>query len=242
MNAARTTRNIRPSGRPGRWLIPGLAGLAGLALVFFAYELGQIRAGYNRLESMARLGDIEQRFRNSEDRNRRMRERIAILETDRNIKAEAYRQVELQLADLQSQIVKQQEDLAFYRGIVSSDQDADLRIQDFELSPGADSTTFLLQLVLAQTIRNNRRVSGRAEVAVTGSRNGEQLSLGLAELGAGEEKPDFLEFSFRYFQNLKTTLVLPPGFSPDRVTVRLMPKGKAVKGMEKTYDWPSGQG
>jgi hypothetical protein len=46
-----------------------------------------------------------------------------------------------------------------------------------------------------------------------------------------------LAFSFRYFQNLQADLVLPKGFAPARVTVKLTPDGKSAKPLEKSFDW-----
>jgi hypothetical protein len=130
----------------------------------------------------------------------------------------------------------QQEDLAFYRGIVA-DQQTGLRIQDLELSRGADASSFTMRLVLAQAIRADRRISGYAEFNVEGTRDGKELTLSLTDMLGPNEGESRLAFSFRYFQNLQTELVLPDGFAPARVTVKLTPNGKSAKPVEKSFDW-----
>ena len=215
---------------------------SGLALLFLVYEFGQMRAGHNRLDAAQRYGELKGEFVALQEVNQELREKIAILETNEKVKAEAYRNVEGQLVELQAKILEQTEDLAFYRGIVSSDQQSGLRIQDFELSVAADKDTYVLRMVLAQAIRNDRRVSGRVDLAVEGKRDGETVTLDFKDLFTDPQGGSSLNFSFRYFQNLQANLVLPDGFDPDRVIIKLKPKSKSIKVIEKTYEWTAQSG
>ncbi len=61
------------------------------------------------------------------------------------------------------------------------------------------------------------------------------MALDLGDLAASADER--LDFSFRYFQNLEADLVLPEGFAPQRVIVKLTPKGKAVKAVEESFAW-----
>ncbi len=217
------------------FVIGGL--VCGLVIVWVAYELGQIRAGHNGLTARPRYSELEARLDEAREQNDELRRKIALLETDRKIDEEAYSQVEQRLVELQNEILTQREDLAFYRGIVA-DQEAELRIQDLELLAGGDTASFSLRLVLAQAMRASRRISGSVELLVVGVRDGEPLTLGLTELGVvAEQRKSLKSFSFRYFQNLEADLVLPEGFSPERVIVKLVPKGQQAKAIEKTFDW-----
>lgn len=210
--------------------------LVGLCIAWGAYELGQMRAGYNRIESRQQYNALERELRATTAESQRLREQVVLLETSEKIDAEAYRRVEEQLVELQAEILTQQEDLAFYRGIVA-DQQTGLRIQDLELSQGADSTTYTMHLVLAQAIRADRRISGYVELNVEGMLDGQERTLGLSDLAGGSDEKNRLAFSFRYFQNLQADLILPAGFTPARVTVKLMPNGKSAKPLEKSFDW-----
>ena len=210
--------------------------LVGLGIIWAAYELGQIRAGYNRFQAQQRYIVLEREFNAMQEETAKLSEKVVLLETDEKIDTEAYRRVEEQLADLQEEILNQREDLAFYRGIVA-DQQTGLRIQDLELLRGADASSFTMRLVLAQAIRADRRVSGYVELNVEGIRDGQELTLGLADLAGQAGGDSRLAFSFRYFQNLQADLVLPKGFAPARVTVKLTPNGKSAKPLEKSFNW-----
>ncbi|SVD09054.1 uncharacterized protein METZ01_LOCUS361908, partial [marine metagenome] len=128
-------------------------------------------------------------------------------------------------------------DIAFYRGIVSPDDTAGPRIQSFKMSRSIGPRTFNMQLVLAQAFRSGLQVVGHVELSVDGVRQGEAVRLGLQDLLADGVSPSRLNFSFRYFQDLTVDLVLPQGFAPQRITVRITPKGKSAKTVEETFNW-----
>lgn len=225
-----------PSSRATRvsraFAILGL--LAGAGIAWAAYELGQARAGHNRFAAMKRQADLREELAVSERERIQLTERVALLETDSKVKAEAYRTVEQQLGKLQAQIQKQSEDIAFYRGIVG-DQTSGLRVQDFGLFPGAGPEDYSVKLVLAQALRSGKRVSGTVELSVSGERAGETTTMELAQLKL--DGPDRLSFSFRYFQNLEAALRLPSDFAPQSVKVRVRPKGKGAEAVEASFDW-----
>ncbi len=228
----------RSKSKSAQWFGKGIviaSVICGLGIVGASYELGQRRAGYDRLaafeqERMLRGEAVEQRNLIDE-----LRQQVAMLETDAKIKAEAYRLVETRLGELQGKIQAQSEDLAFYQGIVSVDERQGPRVQDVLLSPGKAEGAVVLRMVLAQALRNGQRVTGKLEVAVAGQRDGEPAVIGLKEL-AGESDGQ-LDFSFRYFQNLKSELRVPADFSPENVKITLRPKGGRAKTVEQAFAW-----
>ena len=209
--------------------------LAALALLGL-YELGQRQAGFNRLSAELEMAELKGDIRQRDAMLRELEEKITVLATAAKIDREAYAQVEAELGDLQARIVKQQEDIAFYRGIVTPDDSAGLRIQNFSLSRGVGPLAYNMQLVLAQAFRSDRQLAGHVELNIEGVRQGEAVRLSLSDL-----RPDAtsnrLKFSFRYFQDLKTDLVLPKGFSPQRVIVKITPQGKSAKTVEESFEW-----
>ena len=214
----------------------------GVFMVWSAYDFGQSRAGYNRRVADERYAALEVRLRESQAERLELRERVAQLETNLKIDAEAHRRVREELAGLQDEILEQEEDLEFYRGILA-DQTG-LRVQNLELTQGEDAASFNVYLVLAQAIRGERRVTGHVELEVEGTSDGEPLTLTLAQLAGDAEAASGgrLAFSFRYFQSLRTGLTLPDGFAPALVKVILRPKGKSEKPVEKSFQWTVRQG
>ena len=139
------------------------------------------------------------------------------------------------MQSLQTRVQAQAEDLAFYQRVVAVDEKEGLRVQDLQVARGADNGAYTLRLVLAQALRNDRRISGTLELELEGRQDGAPASLALTEL-----TPDSLarmDFSFRYFQNLQSELRVPEGFVPERVNVTLNAKGKKAKPVEQSFAW-----
>jgi len=44
-------------------------------------------------------------------------------------------------------------------------------------------------------------------------------------------------FSFRYFQDFDRQLVLPDGFTPERITVEVRSKTRSISSIEESFDW-----
>jgi len=212
--------------------------ISSVVVVWLVYQLGQIQAGHNQFEARAEYQMLHSQLDQVETDNEALSRKVAQLEMSIKISSEAYKLVEGGQQDLQATILEQQEQLEFYKGIVSSpDQEAGLRIQGFELLKGDAAASFNVRLVLAQTLRSNRTINGFVEMRVEGVRDGEPVSLNLAQMSGQEQLSNRLDFSFRYFQGIRTVLVLPDGFAPQRVIVKLTPKGRAAKAVEETFDW-----
>lgn len=218
----------------------GLLALAALIGGFLLLEYGQYRGGFNQFTATQEQEQLNAKIAAISTENDRLRERIALLETSLQVDHEAYDQVENTLADLQAEIQQQQEELAFYRGIVSPpDGTTGLHIREFALSAGPQDTLYRLRLVLVQASQHDRRVSGVVSLTVDGAKNGMPVSYGLADLTQGSTIP--LDFSFRYFQDIERDLILPADFVPDRVNVEVNPRGRGAKIIRQSYDWAAQQ-
>lgn len=219
------------------------SGIASLVLLvgLVSYEFGQNRAGFSRIDAQENVTNLEAENNKLARENKKLSEHIAVLETSVKVDREAYRKVETQLIDLQSRILEQQEDIEFYKGIVNENDGTGLRIQDFQISQGLGEREFDLRLVLAQAFRSTKLVSGQVEMVVEGMQEGEPVRLPLADLVANSDSGK-LSYSFRYFQDLKADVVIPPDFVPERVHVIVRFKGKNSKTVEDFFVWNVKQG
>jgi hypothetical protein len=218
-----------PGGR-GRL---GLAG-GGLVLFMIGFALGEWLAGPD-LGGTGSEQQLRARIGSLETENRQAAEQIARLQTDARIDRETYAQVEEQLADLQGKIIEQQEELAFYRGIVGGPGKGGLRVQEFALR-ASSPTGVHLHFVLAQVERAVQPVRGEVQVRLDGVRAGRPASLDLASL-APSGGPRSLSFDFRYFQAIEVDLQVPRDFIPKRVVVRVVPTTGGMKPSVESFPW-----
>ncbi len=212
-----------------------------VALIFVSaylvFEFGRIKAGYDIVEA----GNISQAY---EDHIMQLgnniielKQEVALLETNRQVDRASYGEVEAGLAALQAKIQEQRDAIAFYRGIVSpSDGNSGLRVQDFKLTRGKAEREFNVRLVLVQAMKHDRKVSGDVNLSIVGDQNGVETTYAFAELLPDQAEAAWV-YSFRYFQNFDRQLVLPDGFTPERITIEVRSRTRSISSIEESFAW-----
>jgi len=212
-----------------------------LVIGYLIFEFGRIRAGYDIVEAANISQVYEDRISQLDKEIVNLKQEVAILETNRDVDRESYKAVEVQLTALQAKIQEQRDAIAFYRGIVSpTDGNAGLRVQDLKVTRGKVEREFSVRLVLVQAMKHDRKVSGDVILTVVGDQNGVETSYPLAQLVSDEEEKAWA-FSFRYFQNFDRQLVLPDGFTPERITVEVRSRTRSISSIEESFAWETSQ-
>jgi chromosome segregation ATPase len=219
------------------------------ALVFVAavgaylvYEFGRIQAGYDLVDAASERRAYEQHIGELDEEISALKEQIALLETHRDIDREAYREVEASLTELQAKIQEQRDAIAFYRGIVSpADGNKGLRVQDLKLTRGKNEHEYNIRLVLVQALEHDRKVSGNVKLTIEGDLDGVEKTFSYAELLPDETEAAWA-FSFRYFQDFNRQVVLPDGFTPQRVNVEVQSRTRSISSIEESFAWTTSQG
>jgi cell division protein FtsB len=213
-----------------------------LVSAYLIFEFGRIKAGYDIVEAGTTSQAYEDHIDGLDKEIVDLKQEIALLETNREVDRESYRQVEESLSTLQAKIQEQRDAIAFYRGIVSpSDGNSGLRVQDLKLSRGNEEREFNVRLVLVQALTHDRKVSGDVNIVVTGSQNGVDTTYALEQL-IPEQADKAWPFSFRYFQDFNRQLVLPDGFTPERITVEVRSRTRSISSIEESFAWATSQG
>ena len=209
---------------------------------YLIFEYGRISAGYDVLDAAAQRSEFDAHIDTLNDSIAELQQQVALLETHREIDREAYKEVEASLLELQEKIQEQKDAIAFYRGIVSpADGRPGLRVQDFRLTRGAEEREFNLRLVLVQAMKHDRKVSGSVALTIEGSEGGTAKSYALEDL-LPEDADRSWPFSFRYFQDFDRQIILPDGFTPERVRVEVRSRTKSISSIEENFAWATSQG
>jgi hypothetical protein len=216
-----------------------LAAFVAFGCLYLAFELGRYQSGYSVLDHRRERAGLTAELAEERAASDELRRQLAIAETAGDIDRATYSEVESSLGELQAQIQAQEEELVFYRGIVTpQDRVAGLRIQSLEVNPSDGEGRYLVQLLLVQAIVHNRRVSGAVKLQLEGVQDGQTTSFDAAEIVAPGQPYD-MAYEFRYFQGLETELALPIGFEPQRVTVEIWPNEARAERINQTFEWPA---
>jgi hypothetical protein len=221
-----------------RVAIVGVLALGG----YLVYEFGRIQAGYDLVDAASERRSYEERIDALGDEISALKEQVALLETHRDIDREAYREIEASLTDLQAKIQEQRDAIAFYRGIVSpADGNKGLRVQDLRMTRGKREREYNVRLVLVQALKHDRKVSGNVNLTIEGDLDGVEKAFSYAEL-LPEDGQAAWAFSFRYFQDFNRQVVLPDGFTPQRVKIEVRSKTRSISSIEESFAWTTSQG
>ena len=211
--------------------------LLAAAGLYLSFELGRYQSGYSLLDMRRETEAFEAVLTERDQAIEALERQVANFETSRQIDRETYRSIEDNLAELQDRIQAQEEDLAFYRGIVSpGDGTAGLRIQNVEIEPGEDGTTQILRVLLVQAIVHDDRVTGSIRANIKGMLDGQSIELGLDDLGSENRATD-IPYGFRYFQTLELGLELPEGLEPQELEVQVWPRTPRGETIVQSFAW-----
>jgi len=209
-------------------------GLVGLGV---AFELGQYRAGYNVIAAMRSRARLEGSLNRLEDTNRSLQARIIGLETVNAGHAREDQVVARTIGELQAQVARQTEELAFYRAVVAEGAPAiGLRVGTVRLSSTKPAGHFLAHVSLVRAGKTDGMTAGTVSLTVDGQgAGGRPVTLDGQALAAGGAAS--VPYSFRYYQDLEQTVTLPPGFHAEHLTVKVSSSRKDVAPLTQTFPW-----
>jgi hypothetical protein len=219
----------------------GLVVLIGV-LGYLVFEFGRIQANYNIVDAAQERQAFEDQIVALEEEIATLKEEVALLETHREIDRAAYKEVEVSLTALQAKIQEQTDAIAFYRGIVSpEDGAAGLKVQELRLTRGEVERVYNVRLILVQSLKHDRKVSGDVVLSIEGEERGAAASYEYPQLLPSDTDESWA-FSFRYFQDFDREIVLPDGFIPERITIQVRSKTRSIDSIEETFPWTSSLG
>jgi exonuclease VII small subunit len=219
-----------------------LLAFAGALVAWTTYDLGRSNAVSDIASYEKERDQLLERIDELDERNRELERQIAVLERAQQIDRKAYDQVKQEHTGLKQKIQDLNEELAFYRGIMSpTEARTGLRLQDFTVERIGDTDRYHFSLVLTQIKKRHPLARGKVKLYVVGKQGQVVKRLSLADVLDSGQKADSLAYRFRYFQTMEGVLNLPDGFEPATVKVQVAPSGKNApkKPLEWTFNWPA---
>ncbi|HMB55678.1 MAG TPA: DUF6776 family protein [Arenimonas sp.] len=162
-----------------------------------------------------------------------LRQQVATLRRSDQISRNANVELQSNLSEREEEVSGLRADVDFYERLVgSTGQRHGLNAHEAVFSPEAGGT-WHYTVTLTQNINRGAITKGQMQLAVEGVRGGKMTSVKWADLLQKPGAPG-QAFSFRYFQQLEGSVILPPGFTPQRVRVLLNADGNNV---DQPFAW-----
>lgn len=228
---------IRPHAPVRRMILTVTLVVLGLVGLYVAFELGRYYAGYSVISVMQERARLNASIKELTASNRALQGRIIALETFSAGHAREDQVVSRTIGDLQAQVARQTEELAFYRAVVAEGAPAiGVRVGTVRLAATKPAGHFLVHVSLVRAGKTDGMTSGTISLAVDGQeQTGKAQTLDANTLAAGDA-PD-VTYDFRYYQDLEQTVTLPPGFRPEHLTVEVSSSRKDIPPLSQAFSW-----
>ena len=228
---------IRAHAPARRLAIFALMLLIGAFALYVVYELGRFDAGYDRFAVAQQRTELEVEIERLGKNNRELRTQLAELDTIRIGRAREQAEVARSIGDLQAQVARQTQELAFYRGIVAQGAGAvGVKVQQIHISAGSKPDRFVVHISLVRSVRPDSVAIGAMGVSVDGmGADGKAATVDIAALTGGKQRE--LPFNFRYFANVDQDVALPAGFKPEHLAIEVRSSHKDIAPATQTFPW-----
>lgn len=211
---------IRRAAPLRRLLLLAAAALVALVVIYLVYERGRFDGGYDHVAAAEQRARLREQIGSLEKANGALSARVAELDTLRIGRAQERAELARTIGELQTQVARQTQEIAFYRSVLSEGAGAHgegLELREVRITPGTATGRFEVHLALLERTRPEADTKGTLQLSVQGSEAGKPATLDEAALTGGKAHDQ--AFSFRYFETLDAEISLPQGFRPERLTI-----------------------
>jgi hypothetical protein len=161
------------------------------------------------------------------------RQRAAVFGRSDQVSRAANQQLQQSVREREEEIAALRSDVAFYERLVGgSAQRKGLAVHALALAPGSAGDLHYA-LTLTQTLKRSGLTEGAVTLEIDGITNGKLATLDWPALRQGTDSSP-QAFSFRYFQQLEGSIMLPQNFTPHRVKVQVQAGGNSV---DRVFPW-----
>lgn len=234
---------VRPSNRSHerRLRVALILLLMAVPSAFYLGSWWQVSAMHAEgIESQALQARLDEQAQELDE----LRQRMAVLSSGEQLAQQSNEQSRQTIKLLEEQNFKQQQELAFYKGVLAPDSRADgLLIRTFDIHPTEHAGLFRFKIMLSRVGKDDKPMQGRLHVQVDGRQAGKAKSLQLAQLSS--DLPDgstdqSIPFTFKHLQAIPEggrlgELQLPEGFEPQQVRIKADVEGG--KPVERQIEW-----
>lgn len=204
---------IRPHDEGPRWRQWATIGLFWFASLIVAVAVTWVLRENVPADGVAQL-------KHALEQTATLQQRVAVLERAQQVSNAANADLQHQIGERQEEIAGLRADLAFYSSLTRADAKREgFSVQALSLMPAHDNPRlFNFTVTLTQNLKPGQVASGQVKLSVTGTRADKLASLDWTDLVAGADAKG-MGFAFKYFQQIKGTLLLPEGFVPNGIRV-----------------------
>ena len=219
-----------------RWITIVILVLMVAAGVYGMFEFGRYRAKYDVVAALKQRTEMRNEISTLEATIFELRAKVAQLESSTVGQTREREEVQRTIGDLQAQVARANQELAFFRGIVTQNANsAEVKIQQARMVATATANKFRVRVTLVQPMKPDTVVSGVVVLSVDGEVDGKPGRADFATLTAGKRRE--IAFTFRYLENIDEEITMPPGMKPEQLLVEVRSNRRGSAPVQQSYVW-----
>ncbi|MCH7672475.1 MAG: hypothetical protein IIB72_09975 [Proteobacteria bacterium] len=218
-----------------------------LFVVLVAVVAGSVVSGflygyYQSLSAQGTVQDERDKLKTEvsalRGQNSDLSRQVAILDRSSVMDQRATAEVQATIRNLREQLAQLQQDVVFYRQVVSNaTADTGLIVGQMEIYGTSNPDRFRYKLVMRQQDADgDSYLRGHVNVNFVGRLGDKQVILALRDISDEQDQLD-IRLRFKYFQNIEGELALPAGFVPERIQIAAVATEPVGKSIDQYFSW-----
>jgi hypothetical protein len=218
-----------------RWITIVLLVLIVGGGVYGMYEFGRYRAGYDVVAGLKDRAAQNAKIDDQAATISELRAKVAQLESSTVGQTREREEVQRTIGDLQAQVARANQELAFFRGIVTqSANSAEAKIQQARMVATATANKFRVVVTLVNP-KPDSVLSGVVVLSVDGEVDGKPGRADFATLSGGKRRE--ITFTFRHLETIEEEITMPPGMKPEQLLVEVRSNRRGSAPVQQSYVW-----
>lgn len=209
----------------------------GAAAVYGSYWLGQHENHSLQEEAIAERDHLRVELASTSAEADRLRQEVVNFRLGAEVDRKASEGVRNEVLELKSEIAALQEDISFYRGLMSpTDNARGLTIGSLNVISTGASRQYEYKLVVQQLATKHELLSGSLQFTIVGRQGEELVTLPLKDVSDNVSSKN-IKLRFKYFQTIEGRISLPASFEPERIELVAKSTGREPVVVEKKFGW-----
>lgn len=224
--------------RPELWILSGVSVFLLLLLIlWWVFDYGRQQAGFSQTDSNQQIMELQQSIEDLTRQKNNLHRDNSRLAMGHSIDRDASSEVNKTLTDAQAKIIAMEEELLFYRNVMSPNQSKRaVEIKNIQLTPDIEGE-FKYKLQLIQNGRHDMVARGVVEISIEGEKpDGQLVRLAMPSITTSKA-PKKQKFGFKYFQNFEGGIRIPDEFVPTSMYIRVLPRSSKISKIDKSFAW-----
>lgn len=206
-----------------RCLVLAVGGGVMVGIGWLTYDLGRQYAGFDHSEAQREIDHLQDLNTKLQDENAKLGTAVAAAERQLQIGIAMHGNLSGQISTLSDENALLKEDLAFFQTLMASGGDpGGISVNRFRVQPDVLPGEYRYRVLIAQSRQRVTDFRGRLQFIVDLDRDGKSEVMSIPN---GEAEAQAYNLTFKFYQRVEGTFLVPLGAVIKKVQVRVMEAG-----------------